>query len=79
MTLSDITLYCLAYLSDEQIAANGGIPSALLAAKREDAIATAEFARSYLVGEGLLEMNLGEPPEYPDFPIEESAWLESYD
>lgn len=75
--LSETTLFCLAYLSDEQIEAEGGIPSALLAAKREDDEATAEFAHSYLVGMGLLTETFSEMPKYPDFywedePIEES-------
>lgn len=65
--LSDTTLFCLAYLTDEQIEANGGIPSASLAAMREDTIATAEFAHSYLVGTGILEGKFSEMPEYPDF------------
>ena len=65
--LSEIEAYCLAYLSDEQIEAEGGIPSALLAAMREDDKATAEFAHSYLVGMGLLIETFSEMPEYPDF------------
>ena len=63
--LSDTTLFCLAYLSDEQIELEGGIPSALLAAIREDQIATAEFAHSYLVGMGILKETFSEMPEYP--------------
>jgi len=65
--LSDTTLFCLVYLGDEEIEANGGIPSALLAAQREDTIATAEFAHSYLVGMGMLEETYSEMPIYPDF------------
>ena len=61
--LSDTTLFCLAYLSDEQIEANGGIPSALLAAQREDEIATAEFANSYLIGIGIKKETYSEMPD----------------
>jgi len=60
--LTENELFCLAYLSDEQIEANGGIPSALLAAQREDAMATAEFANSYLVGIGLKQETFSEMP-----------------
>ena len=69
--LSESTLYCLAYLSDEQIEANGGIPSAYFAAMDEDNTATAEFAHSYLVGIGLFEEIYSEMPTYPNWPIEE--------
>lgn len=75
--LSDTTLFCLAYLSDEQIEAEGGIPSATLAAMREDTKATAEFANSYLIGMGLKQEAFSEMPEYPDFSIgEEPVWPE---
>jgi len=65
--LSDTALFCLAYLNDEQIEANGGIPSALLAAMREDEIAIAEFAHSYLVGMGLVQEIFSPMSEYPSF------------
>jgi len=64
---TETELFCLAYLSDEQIEVNGGIPSALLAAMREDEIAAEEFAYSYLVGMGLLTETFSEMPEYPNF------------
>jgi len=65
--LTETELFCLTYLSGEQIEANGGIPSALLAAQREDTIATAEFAHSYLVGMGMLEETYSEMLIYSDF------------
>jgi len=60
--LTETELFCLAYLTDEQIEANGGIPSASLAAMREDTIATAEFADSYLIGMGILKETFSEMP-----------------
>ena len=68
---TETELFCLAYLSDEQIEVNGGIPSALLAAMREDEIAVEEFAYSYLIGMGLLTETFSEMPEYPNFYDEE--------
>jgi len=81
--LSESELYCLAYLTDEQIEDNGGIPSALLAAHREDDRATAQFADSYLIGMGMITLNLGEPPNWPSYQPQydfdqEPVWLSLY-
>jgi hypothetical protein len=53
----------LAYLSDFEIEELGNIQAALPGAMNRDDAATLAFAQSYLEGEGLIPVDVGEPPE----------------